>query len=119
MPALSALRKACSAFGVVLGSTDMQARFASLFRPLLLGAVLVSAGSVATLLFHKPAMAQSAAADITATYAKYYGNRPDGHPNIPKSWRLVAITPAGDFDQVHWVNLWFQDSVTGNVYQRH
>ena len=98
----------------------MQIRFASLFGPLLLGAVLVSAGTVVTLVFHKPAMAQSAAADVTATYAKYYEKSLSGqHPNIPKTWRLIAVTKDDDFDRVHWVQMWFQDSATGNVYQRH
>ena len=91
----------------------MQIRFASLFRPLLLGAVLVSADSVATLLFHKPAMAQAPAADITATYAKYYEKSLSGQR------RLIAVVPDHNFDDVHWCILWFQDENSHNVYQRH
>src|SRR5258708_3248459 len=97
----------------------MQIRFASLFRQLLLGTILVSAGSIATLLFHKPAMAQAPAAEVTLTHSKYYEKSLSAqHPSISKSWRLVSVTKDDDFDRVHWVNFWFQDT-EGNVYQRH
>jgi len=115
----------------------MQIRLTSLFRPLLLGAVLVGAGSVATLFLYKPVMAQDVSLaglslagfkirdvtfDNSVAEAKNFGRlySPDGHakaappmkpmPKIPKSWRLVGVSQGYP---ANVTNLWFQDTEGG------